>query len=345
MPAVDPGSKILVSGANGFIAVWIVRVLLERGYSVRGTVRSESKAGYLRKMFSSYGDKHEVVVVEDIGKEGAFDDAVNGVSAILHTASPCAINPDEDITIPAVKGTTSILQSALKYGSNVRRVVVTGSCSSVITPGISKPNGYTEEDWNEVSVQEVNEKGRQANPMHVYRASKILAEKSVWGFVEKNKSSLKWDATVITPPYVLGPPIQELSSPEQLNASISEYYKAVMKTDVDVDFLTKTRLSWVDVRDISLAHVLALEKEAAGDQRILVSAGSFLWQDWVLCANALNPPIYENLSKGNTDYNPETSEPVCQYNSAKADKILGIKYKPMEETTKDLLEEFKRRGW
>jgi uncharacterized protein YbjT (DUF2867 family) len=68
MPAVNPGSKVLVSGANGFVATWIVRVLLERGFSVRGTVRSESKAGYLRKVFSSCGDKYEVVVVEDITK-------------------------------------------------------------------------------------------------------------------------------------------------------------------------------------------------------------------------------------------------------------------------------------
>jgi nucleoside-diphosphate-sugar epimerase len=68
MPAVNPGSKVLVSGANGYIAAWVVRVLLDRGFSVRGTVRSESKAAYLRQMFSSYGGKHEVVVVDDITK-------------------------------------------------------------------------------------------------------------------------------------------------------------------------------------------------------------------------------------------------------------------------------------
>jgi uncharacterized protein YbjT (DUF2867 family) len=68
MPAIKPGSKVLVSGANGYVATWIVRVLLERGFSVRGTVRSESKAEYSRRMFSSYGDKHEVVVVEDFTK-------------------------------------------------------------------------------------------------------------------------------------------------------------------------------------------------------------------------------------------------------------------------------------
>jgi nucleoside-diphosphate-sugar epimerase len=72
MPAVNPGSKVLVSGANGYVAIWVVRVLLERGFSVRGTVRSESKAAYLRKMFSSYGDKYEVIVVDDITKVHSF---------------------------------------------------------------------------------------------------------------------------------------------------------------------------------------------------------------------------------------------------------------------------------
>ena len=65
MPAVTSG-KVLVTGANGYIAVWILKSLLEAGYSVRGTVRSESKAGHLREVFKSYGDKLEIVIVADI---------------------------------------------------------------------------------------------------------------------------------------------------------------------------------------------------------------------------------------------------------------------------------------
>jgi uncharacterized protein YbjT (DUF2867 family) len=68
MPVVQPPCKVLVSGASGYIATWVVRTLLEKGYSVRGTVRSEEKATHLRKLFDSYGDKHEVVIVEDMTK-------------------------------------------------------------------------------------------------------------------------------------------------------------------------------------------------------------------------------------------------------------------------------------
>lgn len=57
-----------MTGANGFIAVWVVKTLLEQGFAVRGTVRSESKAAHLRETFASYGDKLEIVIVEDITK-------------------------------------------------------------------------------------------------------------------------------------------------------------------------------------------------------------------------------------------------------------------------------------
>src|ERR1700761_6129382 len=79
--------KVLVTGANGFIAAvsrglvmsppqltaiiqWVVRSLLEEGFSVRGTVRSEAKGAHLRRQFASYGDRLELVIVPDIIKVG-----------------------------------------------------------------------------------------------------------------------------------------------------------------------------------------------------------------------------------------------------------------------------------
>ncbi len=92
MVAVSPPAKVLVTGANGYLAVWTVKKYLEAGYSVRGTVRSLSKSAFLKGQFAEYGERLELVVVEDITKEGAFDDAVKGVDAIAHTASPFHYN-------------------------------------------------------------------------------------------------------------------------------------------------------------------------------------------------------------------------------------------------------------
>ena len=68
MPAVQPPAKVLVSGATGFIAAWVVKNLLERGYVVRGTARSLAKGGFLKTLFASYGDRFELVVVEDVAQ-------------------------------------------------------------------------------------------------------------------------------------------------------------------------------------------------------------------------------------------------------------------------------------
>lgn len=66
MPAVRPEATILVTGANGYIAFWIVKYLLEKGYNVRGTVRSADKGAYLRKTFQDHANKLELSCVTDI---------------------------------------------------------------------------------------------------------------------------------------------------------------------------------------------------------------------------------------------------------------------------------------
>ncbi|PSR76575.1 hypothetical protein PHLCEN_2v8333 [Hermanssonia centrifuga] len=69
MPATQTG-KILVTGANGYIGLWVVDALLKQNYSVRSAVRSASKAAELQTLFGSYGTKHETAIVEDITSVG-----------------------------------------------------------------------------------------------------------------------------------------------------------------------------------------------------------------------------------------------------------------------------------
>jgi len=75
--------------------VWICSTLLERGFSVRGTVRSPAKGEYLRNLFSTHEDKFQYVIVGDIAEPGAFDEAVKGVDAVIHTASPVTVHADD----------------------------------------------------------------------------------------------------------------------------------------------------------------------------------------------------------------------------------------------------------
>jgi hypothetical protein len=69
---IPPGGKVLVSGANGYVACWIVRCLLEKGYAVRGAVRSLDKGRHLQDLFKSFGERFELAVVSDITKASDY---------------------------------------------------------------------------------------------------------------------------------------------------------------------------------------------------------------------------------------------------------------------------------
>ncbi|KAJ3573251.1 hypothetical protein NP233_g2544 [Leucocoprinus birnbaumii] len=362
--------KVLVTGANGFIAIWVVRTLLERGYLVRGAVRSASKGKYLTEYFGKRGfgtDKLEIVIVEDITKPGAFDEAVKGVDAIEHTASPVvpevkdpqgaflyqkdALTIDlehaADLIKPAVQGTVGILQSALDHGSGIRRIVITSSGAAILVrPTV--PTLFSEEDWNTFSVEDVEKNGVNAHPESGYRASKTLAERAAWEFVEKNKSKISWDLVVINPPVVLGPGIQEITGgPANLNASIKWLYEVVVNSSSQSEKFLYSSSVWVDVRDMALAHILALQKEAAGGERIVVSAGPFIWQDLVDIANQLTPyPLPSHPPPKGIPGLDKTY--LVHFKPNKQEKILGMpvsSLRTMEETVRDALTEFAARGW
>ncbi|THH28646.1 hypothetical protein EUX98_g5549 [Antrodiella citrinella] len=340
MPAIKTG-KVLVTGANGYVAVWIVKKLLEEGFSVRGTVRSESKAPYLKNLFASYGDKLEFVVVSDITKDGAFDEAVKGVDAIQHTASPFHLNgshPD-DMVVPAVAGTQSILQSTLKHGTNVKRVVLTSSCAAVEELH-DDPRVFTEEMWNKQSIDEIEQKGSKSSPSHWYRASKTLAEKAAWDFVKDHKSEISWDLVAMNPPYVYGPVLQELDGVASLNLSMWLWYKYVLKGGADLKELVTVGGNGVDVRDCANAHVRSMTVEEAGGHRILTSGGVYRWQDWVNAARKIQP----DLPEGDTSFDSASIVHPIVFHTDKFEKILGLKYHTKEETSHAILENFKERG-
>ncbi|CAA7267197.1 unnamed protein product [Cyclocybe aegerita] len=292
MPIVPQGGKVLVSGANGYIAMWTVKMLLERGYRVRGTVRSENKGRFLNDYFAKlgHGDAFEFAIVEDFLEDDAFDEVIKDVDAIAHMASPVHSKPSDpdEILKPAVRGTIGILKSALKNASRVRRIVVTSSTATIITPDLTAARVFSEEDWNEACPKEVKELGAKARGVSIYRASKVLAERAAWDFYKQHKSQIQWDLTVINPPFVFGPPIHDVRSPKSLNLSLLAWYqRLVSESPEEKDELSHWSCGWVDVRDTALAHVMALEKEAAGGERIMTPSGRCFWQEWINAVNSL----------------------------------------------------------
>ncbi|KAH9487432.1 Putative uncharacterized oxidoreductase [Psilocybe cubensis] len=280
MPTISKGDKVLVTGANGYAAMWATRLFLERGYSVRGTVRSDDKAQDVKNYFNSIGlgKRLELVIVKDISKNGAFDEAVKGVDAIAHMASPfhcsqtCLVDVATEFLGPAIEGTVGILKSASSTGTKVKRIVITSSTAAVMSPP-DQPTTFSASDWNTKDPKLVEEFGSKLQPWTIYRASKSLAEKAAWEYYEQHKSEIHWDLTVLNPPFIFGPPIHKVDSSSSLNTSMQSWFDNV----VDGRNITKEDLSdstcWIDVRDAALAHVLSLEKPEAGGERIIITEG------------------------------------------------------------------------
>lgn len=334
MPAVPAGSKVLVTGASGFIAVHVVHQALKAGFHVVGTVRSNEKGDYLVSLFQkAFPNKFSYKIAQDLEAPGAFDEAVKDVTAVLHTASPFHMNAEgkalEALVHPALNGTKSVLNSIKQHGSQVKRVVITSSFAAILDPSKKPPNSYTEEDWNESSPRNSKEQGNDQASLDAYRASKTLAERAAWDFVAQEKP--EWDLTTINPPFVLGPLLQQVSSPEKLNTSSASVWSKLNGSLKDSD-LPGPAGCVVDVRDVAAAHIRALQVEEAGGQRFAPTIGQFTQQgivdvihdaDWI-------PEEYKKQvptgKKGNTKVEQN------DLSGAKTEKVLGVKYHSFKET-------------
>ncbi|EJT99637.1 D-lactaldehyde dehydrogenase [Dacryopinax primogenitus] len=344
MPGVLPPALVLVTGASGFLAAHVCQVLLERGYKVRGTVRTEEKAHYLLSLFSS--PNFSYILVPDIQAPTAFDQAVKGVDAVLHTASPFhsrAVEPEEVIG-PAVEGTRGVLESVQKINPSIKRIVITSSIASIrmpCTPGTV----FTESTWNTHSPDVVAREGVNAPGIDKYRTSKVFAEKVAWEFVQTEKPS--WDLVTICPPMIFGPLIHGVSAVENLNTSTAAlrdgFTAEGAKTGTEAG---KQAGTWVDVRDVALVHVEALAQDRAGGQRYISAAGPYSWQmlyDSVHALGKVEGLDMEKVPRGTPGSDRETVYDV--YSSKKAEEELGVRFRSMGESMKDTLLSLREYGF
>jgi nucleoside-diphosphate-sugar epimerase len=164
MAPVDPGSLILVTGGNGFIAAHCIATLLRSGHRVRATVRSTEKADATRKALENARVQNleslELVVVVDPTDLEALSPTLERCQSVLHLAS--AFNYDarpgefeEKLMIPAVKGTQVVCQAAEQH-SSIRRVVIMSSFASVYDASLGLQPGrvYTKEDWAPLTYED-----------------------------------------------------------------------------------------------------------------------------------------------------------------------------------------------
>ncbi|KAK6951212.1 hypothetical protein Daesc_007743 [Daldinia eschscholtzii] len=337
--------RVLLTGANGFIAQHILSQLLEAGFSVRAVARSQSKIDALKKSFSKYVDTPQLDfgVVPDITVPGAFDEVLVSdppFDIVIHTASPFFLRPVASTVFldPAIKGTTEILSGITRVAPTVKRVLVTSSFAAIVdfsaNPISNPPKIYTRDDWNPTTYEQAL---ATDNPNISYAASKSLAEKAAWDYVKEGKGN--FELVTLNPPGVYGPLFDpsQIAKPEDLNTSTNIIYQTLLRPGLkSTDTVPPTFLYlWVDVRDLAQAHVVAATKPEAANQRWFVVAGDLSQQEM---ANYLREALPEKRDVIPIGEPEKTKKPEGFYGASapETEQVLGIKYRSAEESIKDL---------
>lgn len=256
---VEMNTRVLVTGATGFIAGHVIVELLEHGYAVRGTVRDLADTGrraHLSEYAARVGGDLDFAAA-DLNTDHGWAEAVAGCTQVLHVASPFPSAPPDDdgeLIRTAVDGTLRVLRAAAAAPA-VRRVVLTSSIAA-IAHGHRDDAVRTEADWTVV----------ERSP--AYQRSKTLAERAAWDFVDSLPAARRPELVVVNPGMVLGP---------LLAAETSTSHEPVRRLLAgEVPGVPRVGWSVVDVRDLAVAHRLALETaEAAG--RRYICAGEHVW--------------------------------------------------------------------
>jgi len=261
MKTIDKNAPVLVTGVTGYIASWIVKKLLEDGYTVHGTVRdlaNNERIAHLLE-FSQEAPEKLKLFQADLLHTGDFIAPMKGCQLVIHTASPFIIgkinDPYKQLIDPALKGTENVLFAADQTES-VKRIVLTSSVASIFSDGIDLQDTvykiFTEKQWNVTS----------SPSYQPYHYSKMVAEKRAWE-IARNSG---WDMVVVNPGFVMGPSLTKRNDSASigfLSSLLNGKYKAGVP---NISF------GIVDVRDVAKAHISAgLRYESTG-RHILVSA-------------------------------------------------------------------------
>ncbi|KAL6873470.1 hypothetical protein ACP4OV_013552 [Aristida adscensionis] len=311
--------SVCVTGAGGFIASWLVKLLLSRGhYAVRGTVRNpgDSKNAHL-KALEGAGDRLQLLKA-DLLDYTSVAAAVAGCEGVFHIASPVpsgrSSNPEVEVIAPAVTGTANVLKAC--YEAKVKRVVVVSSVAAVFSnPNWPKGKVFDEDSWSDEEHCRKNEDW--------YYLSKTLAEREAFAYAAKTGL----DVVTICPSVVLGPLMQPT-----VNSS-SKILLNYLKGDRET---VENRIrNIVDVRDVADALLLTYEKpEASG--RYICSSAPIKVSDMINILKNLYPSYTYPKNFVEVDDN-------FVYSSEKLQK-LGWTFRPAEETLRDSVESYKAFG-
>lgn len=224
----------LVTGGNGFVGCYVVRLLRQRGDQVRVLARQGADMRALEGV--DYERCHG-----DLRDAGAVDRAVAGCAEVYHVAADYRLWVTDKASMYAanVEGTRNILTSARRH--TVAKVVHTSTVGA-----LGVPKGGIGQESTPVTL---------ADMVGPYKRSKFLAEQLA---VEAARAGMP--VVIVNP----STPIGALDyKPTPTGRIIVDFLNRRMPAYVD------TGLNLVDVEDVARGHLLAAAKGRAGERYIL----------------------------------------------------------------------------
>lgn len=306
--------SVCVTGANGYVAAVLIEELLKRNYKVIGTVRSVEHVRHHHLLENI--DLYQA----DLLNASSFDEPFRRCQALMHTASPFWFDFKPELIDHAVEGTYNVLKAAKRAG--ITRVVVTSSVAAItpqnpakVLPKAGAGKAFTEDDWNMDSTSSLGP----------YRLSKRLAEQKLWEFAEGEGKGSHYAA--INPSFVLGPPATSSDSGESIS---------FMKKLIEGDFaetIPDMKTGVVDVRDVALAHIKAMELDEANGKRFLLSSPQMY--SWLELATTLKTDSAMGFACPQVAQESVQSA-VISLSSQQAKDVLGISLTPISTTLGDM---------
>jgi len=249
---------ILVTGASGYVGKWCTIKLLEKGYRVRGTVRSPGKARQVRETVAATlgadAASRLELVEADILDDRGWPEAMSGVAAVMHVATVIRGDEPRDQSLvirPAMEGTERILKATLAAG--IRRLILT---SSIATVGYGHGQTSGTRTYDETYFTNLE----NMRWTWAYCIGKTRAERFAWAFAKEHGLEM----STIHPGAIIGPALDD-------DASISVGMVSGL-LDNSTPAVPSNGFSIIDVRDVADMHVAALEKPEAIGQRYLATA-------------------------------------------------------------------------
>ncbi|XP_015938186.1 cinnamoyl-CoA reductase 1 [Arachis duranensis] len=319
MAASAAKKKICVTGAGGFLASWVVKFLLSKGYIVHGTVRQPGDEKYAHLMKLEGASENLKLFKADLLSYESVQSAIAGCNAVFHVACPVpsttSTNPEVEMIEPAVKGTTNVLEASLE--AKVERVVYVSSVAAAfMNPNFPNDKVIDESCWSDKDYC------RKTNNWYCF--SKTEAEEQALDFAKRTGL----DVVSICPTLVLGPILRS----SIVNASSLVLLKILKGCES-----LENKHRWiVDVREVADAILLAYEKPEA-EGRYICTSHPVKAKDMV-----------EKLKSKYPNYNyptnfVEVDDHQTKLSSEKLQR-LGWRYKPLEETLTDAVESYKEAG-